>query len=90
MAMKKPRDVTCALTHSPSRSPSPSLAHTHSLSLTHSLSHTLTLPLTHSLCLTHTQEKIMAMKKPRDVTCVDARNLIVEHLEVKTEHLTTF
>ena len=32
----------------------------------------------------------MAMKKPRDVTCVDARNLIVEHLEVKTEHLTTF
>ncbi|KAJ1490713.1 hypothetical protein T484DRAFT_1883814 [Baffinella frigidus] len=27
------------------------------------------------------QEKIMAMKKPRDVTCADSRNLIIEHLE---------
>jgi len=86
MAMKKPRD-------SPARSPSPSLAHTHSLphtltlSHTHSLSHTLTLAHTHSLShalsLTHTlyQEKIMAMKKPRDVTCVDTHSLTLLHTQ---------
>ena len=76
MAMKKPRDVTLALTHSiclplPHAFPLPP-----SLTLTPSHTHTHTLSLAW-------QEKIMAMKKPRDVTCVDAKNLIVEHLEVR-------